>query len=284
MPDERTFCCPGCRLLQRPGTECVECGSMIAWIEAERDLFCFVPTALDVRADGTPRKKQVGLLPALTLATSWYVSVAVAFTLAPWLGAAVLGTTVAGGAAATLHNRKRKTIVATSKRRAPIAEGSTPCAGTVAPLTGGLRALVDKVGAPRGDDDAADGGGPVLVEQLEVCTRMGGLFVRRIRAAPFVIDTGGEMVIVTGEVRLLPRAGAFHRERLAPHDARLAALGVPADLISHGWLETTTLRPGDRCRALGLVGDESLPELAFHREGGSTRVMRGRRDAVVVVE
>jgi hypothetical protein len=255
---------------------------MIAWIEAEREMFLYLPQELDMHADGTPRKKQMNLLPALTLATGWYVGVAVAFAFAPWLGATVLGGSVAGGAAVTMHGRKRKTIVAMSKRRARIADGSTACSGTVAPLTGALRALVDRRGETGADDDEQREA--VLVEQLEVCTRLGGLIVRRIRAAPFLIDTGGSAVIVTGQVRLLPEVGTFRRERLDPGDARLAALGVPADLIAHGWLETTSLRPGDRCRALGLVDDEMVPELAFHRDAGATRVMRGRRGAIVVVE
>ncbi len=67
-------------------------------------------------------------------------------------------------------------------------------------------------------------------------------------------------------------------------DPRLVRMGVPADLAISGELEIAMLdERGPVLAVTGVVEDEAVAELAFHRDGGSTPVMRGRPGAPIVV-
>jgi hypothetical protein len=61
-------------------------------------------------------------------------------------------------------------------------------------------------------------------------------------------------------------------------------MGVPDDLPMRGWLEAARVVEVARFAATGVVEDEAVAELAFHRDGGRVPVMRGAVGAPVIVE
>jgi hypothetical protein len=68
-------------------------------------------------------------------------------------------------------------------------------------------------------------------------------------------------------------------------DPRLGRMGVPNDLAVTGELEIATVVPdGPGVAVTGVIEDEAVAELAFHRDGGSIPVMRGRIGSPVLVE
>jgi hypothetical protein len=68
-------------------------------------------------------------------------------------------------------------------------------------------------------------------------------------------------------------------------DPMLAKLGVPADFSVTGPLEIKSVsEEGPVLAVTGVVGDEAVAELAFHRDGGVVPVMRGAPGAPIIVE
>jgi hypothetical protein len=62
-------------------------------------------------------------------------------------------------------------------------------------------------------------------------------------------------------------------------------MGVPAELGVAGDLEVASVAAdGTRLAVTGVVGEEAVVELAFHRDGGRIPVMRGLVGAPVLVE
>jgi hypothetical protein len=130
---------------------------------------------------------------------------------------------------------------------------------------------------------------PVLLEHALVRDRDGGVLIRRTTGTPFLLEpAGGPPVLVTGATRLLT-PGLFGRaplrEQVRRGDQRLARMGVPADLAISGELEIGSLVADELVIAVtGVVEEESVAELAFHRDGGRVSVMRGRAGAPVIVQ
>lgn len=121
----------------------------------------------------------------------------------------------------------------------------------------------------------------VLAEQALVHNRHGVLF-RRVTAVPFVVEIeGGDKVVVDGVLRVeMPNHDRFP---VKADDARLVALGVEG-LPVRGELDVAQVREGDRVTIRGEETTDIVPELAFHRDAGEARVMRGRAGAVVAIE
>ena len=131
---------------------------------------------------------------------------------------------------------------------------------------------------------------PVLLQHALVRDRDGAVLIRRSAGTSFLLEPagGGAPVLVTGAARLLS-PGLFGRspvrEEVGRGDDRLARMGVPRDLAISGELEIGSLVADEVAIAVtGIVAEESVAELAFHRDGGTTAVMRGRAGAPVLVE
>ncbi len=132
-------------------------------------------------------------------------------------------------------------------------------------------------------------GKAVLGEHAMVRDRAGGVLIRRSAGASFLLEREGEgPLLVTGAARLVS-PGLFGRapvrEAIDRHDPRLRSMGVPADLAIAGSLEVAQLEDSGLAVAVtGVVEDEAVAELAFHRDGGRVAVMRGVPGAPVIVE
>ena len=62
-------------------------------------------------------------------------------------------------------------------------------------------------------------------------------------------------------------------------------MGVPGDLAVSGELEISSVTAdGAGLAVTGVIEQEAVAELAFHRDGGRVPVMRGRVGAPVLVE
>jgi hypothetical protein len=132
----------------------------------------------------------------------------------------------------------------------------------------------------------------VLAEHAIVRDRAGGVLIRRAASTPFLLDRGGgaRPLLVTGAIRIVG-AGAFGtaplRARVGRGDPRLRRMGVPADLGIAGELQASALVEDDDSLAIavtGVIADEAVADVAFHRDGGSMPVMRGTAGAPVIVE
>ncbi len=126
---------------------------------------------------------------------------------------------------------------------------------------------------------------PVLAEHAVVRDRDGNVLLRRSEGAAFFVDIeDDEPVLVTGFSRVTSATVLARRTHLPRGDRRLARMGVPADLAISGELEVTSVTPGGPALAVtGVVEEENVAELAFHRDGGRVPVMRGRAGAPVLV-
>lgn len=130
---------------------------------------------------------------------------------------------------------------------------------------------------------------PVLLEHAIVRDREGAVLIRRSAGTTFLLEPAhGRPLLVTGAARLVA-PGLFGRAPVREHvrrgDLRLARMGVPPDLAISGYLEIGALVPDEIVVAVtGVVAEESVAELAFHREGGRVQVMRGQAGAPVLVQ
>lgn len=134
------------------------------------------------------------------------------------------------------------------------------------------------------------GDAQVLLEHAIVKDRAGGVLIRRSASTTFLLDRGDDdgPLLITGAMRLVA-PGLFGRaplrEPVTRGDPRLRRMGVPADLPIAGDLESSTLLEDDvEIAVTGVIGDEAVADLAFHRDGGTVPVMRGTPGAPVLVE
>jgi hypothetical protein len=68
-------------------------------------------------------------------------------------------------------------------------------------------------------------------------------------------------------------------------DPRLEKMGVPGDFGIAGDLEIASIvADGPALAVTGVLEDEAVADLAFHRDGGRIPVMRGKIGAPVIVE
>jgi hypothetical protein len=169
-----------------------------------------------------------------------------------------------------LHRRNR--IVGIHLPAAAAAPGAT----TIYGIARRFRTTVSSI-----LDDA-----PVLAEHAVVRDRVGGVLLRRSEAAPFLLEVeGAGPVLVTGVARVTSANVLAQRMRVKRGDPRLGKMGVPPDLAVTGELEVASVVAGGASVAVtGVMAEEAVVELAFHRDAGRIQVMRGRVGSPVLVE
>jgi hypothetical protein len=244
------FCCVECRLLQAPTTACVECGtSMVGPMELVRELLGY-------------RDVQIGRGRDWAFLTAMLAGSSIGFPV-------LLPVAAASAVIAAFDKVSRRRRVIRGVARAPIAaaRGAVTRVGTARRLRGTVTSVVDEA--------------PVLVEQAAVCDREGSVLLRRSESAPFLLDGEGGPVLVIGPMRF---AGVGPGARVRTGDPTLRRMGVPDDLPLKGRLQTARVAEVARVAVTGVVEDDVVAELAFHRDGGMVPVMRGAIGAPVVVE
>jgi hypothetical protein len=251
-----TFCCVQCRLLQAPTTTCVECGeAMTAPVELVRELLHY----RDMRFNN---HRDWGMLTAFLAGSSLAMPI-----LAPF----AVGSIIALAVHKLRGEQRKRTIVGVPMPAPVAAPGATTLHGIARKFRGTVTSILDAA--------------PVLLEHAAVKDRHGAVLLRRAEAAPFLLETGdGTPVLVTGVARIVIPNMLVKPQRVKRDDPRLARMGVPADLGLSGDLEVASIAPdGDHLAVTGLVEEESVVELAFHRDGGRIPVMRGRVGAPVLI-
>jgi hypothetical protein len=126
----------------------------------------------------------------------------------------------------------------------------------------------------------------VLVETAVVHDRRGAVLLRRTESAPFLLEVDATgPVLVTGVPRFSAASLLSARAMVGDGDPRLARMGVPGDLGIRGELEIRSIvEDGPALAVTGVLEEEAVAELAFHRDAGRIRVMRGRIGAPVLLE
>ena len=207
------------------------------------------------------RGRDWGMITALIAGTS------IAF---PVLAPVAVGSMIALAINKLVSLRKRAAIAGIALPPVAAALNATTLYGTPRRFRGTVTSLVD---------DA-----PVLLEHAVVRDRAGAVLLRRTEGAPFLLESADRgPVLITGSARLTT-LGSFARE-VKRGDPRLHRMGVPDDLALAGELQIATLgQDGPGLAVTGVVEEESVAELAFHRDGGQIPVMRGRIGAPVLVE
>jgi hypothetical protein len=251
-----TFCCMICRLLQERSPACIECGAAtMVSLETGSDALKYAN--LSISSTPTTRKEKIANASTFAALLAGYAGIAVGATL--WwpavpifLGLGVGGVGLTAAFARDVNVAKVELL--------PIATGK----GAVE-----KRGVVHKLAAP------------VVVEQVVIRAKRGGILMRRTTAVPFVLDADGERIVIAGTPRI---AGGATERKLKKADPLLAALGIPPHIALAGVVETTAVHEGDRVRVTGVLSREIIPELAFHRDAGETTVMRGVANAVVAIE
>jgi hypothetical protein len=255
-----TFCCVQCRLLQPPTTACVECGApMTAPVELVRELLYYRDMRMIDHRDW-------GLITAFLAGSSLALPI-----LAPF----AVGSLVALGIDKLRNTRRRHAIAGITLPVPKSAPGATTLFGIARRFRSTVTSLVD---------DA-----PVLLEHAVIRDRHGAVLLRRTETAPFLLDVEHRgPVLVTGITRvtlapLAQRSVVQHGTRSS--DPRLSKMGVPDDLAVAGDLEIASVpADGPGLSVTGVLEEEAIAELAFHRDGGRTPVMRGRIGSPVIVE
>lgn len=123
------------------------------------------------------------------------------------------------------------------------------------------------------------GGDAVLAEHIEIRDGAHRVILRRSECAPFWIERSNEPpVLVTGATRRVGHVPPVGREL---DSTALADLGVPFGIA--GTLERAALAEAMPVIVMGVIEDEVIADVAFHRDGGRVPVMRGRPGAPVLV-
>jgi hypothetical protein len=251
-----TFCCVQCRLLQPPATACGSCGaSMVAPVELVREL-------LHYRDMKMVSGRDWGLITALLAGSS----------IALPLLAPVALTSIVALVIAKLAKARTSAIAGIELAPPPAVKDARTLFGIARKFRATVSSFVDA--------------SPLLVEHVTIRQRRSpSVLLRRIEHAPFLLDLiDGGTVLVDGAVHVRASLNAHHLW-VKRGDALLAKLGVPADLAIAGPVEINSVaEDGPVLAVTGVVEDEAVPELAFHRDGGQTRVMRGRAGAPIIVE
>ncbi|MBA3540085.1 MAG: hypothetical protein H0T79_10685 [Deltaproteobacteria bacterium] len=247
-----TFCCVQCRLLQPPTTVCAECDApMVAPVELVRELLYY----RDMRFVSL---RDWGLITAFLGGSSLAIPL-----LAP--------LALVSAAALAVHKlrglRKPQTIAGVQLPPLAMAPGASTYHGIARRFRTTVSSLRDRA--------------PVLIEHAAIRDRRGGVLLRRTEAAPFLLEVEDRPILITGVVRV---TGAAQSSRVRRGDPELVRMGIPPDLAIAGDLEVCSVCDGATALAVtGLVEDEAVPELAFHRDEGRIPVMRGRVGAPVLV-
>ena len=127
---------------------------------------------------------------------------------------------------------------------------------------------------------------PMLIEHATIRPHKSShVLLRRIEHAPFLLElVDGGTMLVTGAMHVRSSL-SIHHASVKRGDPLLAALGVPLDLAIAGALEIHRIaEAGPVLAVTGVIEDEAVAELAFHRDGGLVPVMRGIAGSPVIVE
>jgi hypothetical protein len=251
-----TFCCVQCRLLQPPTTLCVECASpMTAPVELVRELLHY-------------RDMEIGNHRDWAMVTAFLAGSSLAI---PVLAPLAIGSLIAFAVHKVRSRQQRRGIVGIDMPAAAAAHGSTTVYGVARRFRSTVTSILD---------DA-----PVLVEHAVIRDRAGAVLLRRCEAAPFLLEVEGSgPVLVAGVARVTTASSLARRFAVKRGDPRLGRMGVPADLAVTGELEVASVAIDRADLAItGLLAEEAIAELAFHRDGGRIPVMRGRSGAPVLV-
>jgi hypothetical protein len=189
----------------------------------------------------------------------------------PVLAPVAIASMAVLGATKLREWRRRAAIAGIALPPPSAAPGSTTLFGRARKLRATVASLID--------------GAPVLVEHAVVRDRAGAVLLRRAESAPFLLELDGDPpVLVTGAMRVVSPSLLVHSQRVRRGDPRLHRMGVPDDLAIAGELEIATLdERGPALAITGVIEDEAIADLAFHRDGGSVRVVRGRPGAPIVL-
>jgi hypothetical protein len=246
-----TFCCVHCRLLQPPGRACAECNApMIAPVELVRELLYYRDMQLVTKRDW-------GLITAFLAGSSLALPILMPFAV---------GSMVALGVAKFRELRRRSGIAGVTVPPQPPAPGAT----TIFGIARKLHSTVS---------------GEILLEHTSVSDRHGAVLVRRTESQPFLLDADGGPILVAGPARLVRPSFIAERARVRRDDPRLRKMGVPVELDIAGELEVAHVTDGaDMLAVTGVLAEETLAEMAFHRDGGRMQVMRGVAGAPLLVE
>jgi hypothetical protein len=182
-----------------------------------------------------------------------------------------VGSLVALGIEKIRNMRKKHAIAGIVLPPPSPSPGSTTLYGIARRFRGTIPSLIDDH--------------PVLLEQAVVRDRHGAVLLRRTETTPFLLEVEHKgTVLVTGITRV-KLAALSQRSAVGHGDPRLTKMGVPEDLAVTGDLEIASIAAdGPGLSVTGILEDEAVAELAFHRDGGRTPVMRGRIGAPVIVE
>ncbi|MDQ3336481.1 MAG: hypothetical protein M4D80_15035 [Myxococcota bacterium] len=247
-----------CRLLQPPTATCAECGApMTAPVELVRELLYY-------RDMNMLDHRDWGLLTAFLAGSSIALPI-----LAPF----AVGSIIALGIHKLAKARQRRAIAGVTVPPLPALPGATTLYGVARRFRGTVTSLVHE-------------SAPVLVEHAQVKDKHGAVLVRRTHATPFLLDVEGRgPVLVTGVTRVMAASILAQRTRIRRGDPRLEKMGVPGDFGIAGDLEIASIiADGPALAVTGVVEDEAVADMAFHREGGHMAVMRGKIGAPVLVE
>jgi hypothetical protein len=191
----------------------------------------------------------------------------------PILAPFAIGSIIALGINKLAKARQRRAIAGITVPPLPSLPGATTLYGIARRYRGTITSLVHE-------------SAPVLVEHAQVKDRHGAVLVRRTHATPFLLDVEGRgPVLVTGVTRVMAASILAQRTRVRRGDPRLEKMGVPGDFGIAGDLEIASIiADGPALAVTGIVEDEAVADMAFHRDGGQVLVMRGKIGAPVVVE
>lgn len=221
---------------------------------------------------GEVTRRKAGIRTAVagvSLATG--AGVASVLLLGPiaWAALPVLAysSILGAGVLANIRDRKHRRVIGVDIAGPAIADGALERAGIARPLTGPITSRInDKT---------------ILAEHI-VLRDGGSVLLRRIHATPFVIGTEPDALVILGEIRMSTPATIQNKVRT--NLPLFADLGIPADFLpKHVTVELRQLEPGDTISVRGVVEEGTVPELAYHREGGQVQIMHGRRGSLVVV-
>ena len=252
-----------CRLLQQSSPACVECGAA-TMVSLERGAEALKFRNLSITAAPKTRKEKIANAAGVMGLVAGYTGI-VAGALLWWPAIPMILGAGAGGIGLAAW-RSRDVDIADVELLPAISPNNFDKRGIARKLSDSVKSIVD--------------GAAVLVEEAVIRKPRGGVLLRRTHGVPFVVEVEGERIVVAGTMRITSK---MTRQKLKKSDPIAAALGIPASLPVAGTLETARVRDGDRVRVTGLPQTEMVPELAFHRDGGETTVVRGFTYAVAAI-
>jgi hypothetical protein len=190
----------------------------------------------------------------------------------PILAPFAVGSIIALGIHKLRNLHARRAMAGITVPRIASSPDATTIVGVARRFRGTVSSLIDSA--------------PVLVEHAAVKDRHGAVLLRRTEATPFLLDVEDRgPVLVTGVTRMMTASALAQRMHVRRGDKRLEKMGVPDDFGITGDLEIASIvAGGPMLRVTGVIEDEAVADLAFHRDGGRIPVMRGRVGAPVLVE